>query len=53
MAFVTFVVIVATLAALRGLFGFAPPGLPGLGEGVGAALACVAVKDMIGVVWGW
>jgi Ca2+-transporting ATPase len=55
-------VVVATLAALalsvsvpwlRGLFGFAPLGLPRLAEAAGAALACVVVNDLIGVVWRW
>jgi Ca2+-transporting ATPase len=53
-------VIIATLAALilsvsvpwlRGLFGFAPPGWPRLGEAAAAALICIVVNDLIGVIW--
>ena len=53
-------VVIATLAALalavyvpwlRGLFGFAPLGLARMVEAAGAALVCVLVNDMIGVVW--
>jgi Ca2+-transporting ATPase len=55
-------VVITTLAALalsvsvpwlRGLFGFAPLGLPRLAEAVGAALACVVVNDLVGVIWRW
>ena len=55
-------VVITTLAALalslsvpwlRGLFGFAPLGLPRLAEAVGAALACVVVNDLIGILWRW
>ncbi|MTV31675.1 HAD-IC family P-type ATPase [Rhodoblastus acidophilus] len=38
---------------LRGLFGFAPLGWPRLAEAVGAALACIVVNDLIGVIWRW
>ncbi len=56
------IVIFATLAALalavsvpwlRGLFGFAPLGLPRLAEAAGAALACIVVNDLTGIVWRW
>jgi Ca2+-transporting ATPase len=55
-------VIITTLVALglalylpwlRGLFGFAPLGLPRLAEAAGAALACIVVNDLIGIVWRW
>jgi Ca2+-transporting ATPase len=36
---------------LRGLFGFAPLGWPRLAEATGAALACIVVNDVIGVIW--
>jgi Ca2+-transporting ATPase len=38
---------------LRGLFGFAPLGLPRLAEAAGAALACIVVNDLIGILWRW
>jgi Ca2+-transporting ATPase len=53
-------VVVVTLTALalsvsvpwlRGLFGFAPLGLPRLAEAAGAALACIVVNDLIGLIW--
>jgi Ca2+-transporting ATPase len=53
-------VVVTTLAALslslfvpwlRNLFGFAPLSLAHLGEAAGAALACVVVNDVVGVLW--
>ncbi|MBB4199289.1 hypothetical protein CCR94_21280 [Rhodoblastus sphagnicola] len=55
-------VVITTIAALglalsvpwlRGLFGFAPLGLPRLAEAAGAALACIVVNDLIGLVWRW
>jgi Ca2+-transporting ATPase len=55
-------VVLTTLAALglalsvpwlRGLFGFAPLGLPRLAEAAGAALACIVVNDLIGILWRW
>lgn len=53
-------VMVTTLAALavtvpflRGLFGFAPLGLPRLAEAAGAAAAYVPLNDAIGVVGRW
>ena len=55
-------VVITTMAALtlsvsvpwlRGLFGFAPLGLPRLAEAAGAALACIVVNDLIGIVWRW
>ena len=36
---------------LRGLFGFVEIGWPRLAEAAAAALACVVVNDMIGIVW--
>jgi Ca2+-transporting ATPase len=36
---------------LRGLFGFAPLAWPRLAEAVAAALACIALNDVIGMVW--
>ena len=36
---------------LRGLFGFAPLGWPRLAEAAGAALACIVVNDLIGMIW--
>jgi Ca2+-transporting ATPase len=53
-------VVVTTMAALalsvfvpwlRDLFGFAPLGWPRLAEAAGAAIACVVVNDLIGLVW--
>jgi P-type Ca2+ transporter type 2C len=53
-------VVVATMLALvlsvsvpwlRGLFGFAPLGLPRLAEAAGAAAACVVTNDVIGLIW--
>ena len=38
---------------LRGLFGFAPLGWPRLTEAVGAALVCIVVNDLIGMIWRW
>ncbi len=38
---------------LRGLFGFAPLGADRLAEAAGAALACVVVNDLIGIIWRW
>jgi Ca2+-transporting ATPase len=55
-------VVITTIAALalsvsvpwlRGLFGFAPLGLPRLAEAAGAALACIVVNDLIGIIWRW
>jgi len=55
-------VVIATLAALtlsvsvpwlRGLFGFAPLGLPRLAEAAGAALVCIVANDLIGIIWRW
>ena len=52
-------VVITTIAALalsisvpwlRGLFGFAPLGLARLAESAGAAVACIVVNDLIGVV---
>jgi Ca2+-transporting ATPase len=40
-----------SLPGLRGLFGFAPLGLERLAESAGAALACIVVNDLIGIVW--
>ena len=36
---------------LRGLFGFAPLAWPRLAEAAAAALACIALNDVIGMVW--
>ena len=36
---------------LRGLFGFAPLGWPRLAEAAGAALVCIVVNDLIGIIW--
>jgi len=56
------IVVITTMAALglalsvpwlRGLFGFAPLGWPRLAEAVGAALGCMVVNDLIGIVWRW
>jgi Ca2+-transporting ATPase len=56
------IVVITTVAALglsldvpwlRGLFGFAPLGPPRLAEAAGAALACIVVNDLIGIVWRW
>ena len=38
---------------LRGLFGFAPLGWPRLTEAAGAALVCIVVNDLIGIIWRW
>ena len=38
---------------LRGLFGFAPLGWPRLTEAAGAALVCIVVNDLIGMIWRW
>jgi len=38
---------------LQGLFGFTPLAWARLAESVGAAVACVVVNDLIGVVWRW
>ena len=32
---------------------FAPLGLPRLAEAAGAALACIVVNDLIGIIWRW
>jgi Ca2+-transporting ATPase len=56
------VVVITTMAALilsisvpwlRGLFGFAPLGLPRLAEAAGAAVICIVVNDVIGMIWRW
>ncbi|PKU24381.1 ATPase [Telmatospirillum siberiense] len=53
-------VVITTIAALvlsvsvpwlRGLFGFASLGLPRLAEAAGAALVCIVVNDVIGIIW--
>jgi Ca2+-transporting ATPase len=51
----TLVALVLSLSVpwLRGLFGFAPLGLPRLAEAAGAAVACVVVNDVIKLVWRW
>jgi Ca2+-transporting ATPase len=36
---------------LRGLFGFAPLGWPSLAEAAVAALVCIVINDLIGVIW--
>lgn len=36
---------------LRGLFGFVAIGWPRMAEAAGAALACIVVNDIIGIVW--
>ncbi|HUW80489.1 MAG TPA: cation-translocating P-type ATPase C-terminal domain-containing protein, partial [Acidocella sp.] len=36
---------------LRGLFGFAALSLPRLAEAGGAAVICVIVNDLIGIIW--
>jgi Ca2+-transporting ATPase len=38
---------------LRGLFGFASLGLPRLAEAAGAALVCIVVNDLVGMIWRW
>ncbi len=38
---------------LRGLFGFAPLGWSRLTEAAGAALVCIVVNDLIGMIWRW
>lgn len=38
---------------LQDLFGFAPLGWSRLAEAVAAALACIVVNDVIGIVWRW
>lgn len=43
----------ASVPWLRGLFGFAPLGLPRLAEAAGAALVCIVVNDLIGMIWRW
>ncbi len=53
------VVVVTTIALglslsvpwLRGLFGFVAIGWPHLAEAAGAAVACIVVNDLIGIVW--
>jgi Ca2+-transporting ATPase len=54
------IVVCTTLAALtlaisvpwlRGLFGFAALGWPRLAEAAAAALVCVVVNDLIGIIW--
>jgi hypothetical protein len=42
-----------SLPWLRGLFGFVPLGWPRLAEAAAAALGCIVVNDVIGVVWRW
>src|SRR5664279_2545204 len=44
-------VLSVSVAWLRGLFGFAPLGLPRLAEAAGAALICIVVNDVIGLIW--
>jgi Ca2+-transporting ATPase len=53
-------VIITTLTALilaisvpwlRGLFGFAPLAWPRFAEAAGAALVCIVVNDLIGIIW--
>jgi Ca2+-transporting ATPase len=56
LVFVVITTIVALALAisvpwLRGLFGFAPLTLPRLAEAAGAALACILVNDLIGLIW--
>ena len=55
-------VVITTMAALvlsvsvpwlRGLFGFAPLGWPRLAEAAGAAVICIVVNDVIGMIWRW
>jgi Ca2+-transporting ATPase len=55
-------VVVTTVAALglavsvpwlRELFGFAPLGLSRSAVAIGAALACIVVNDLIGMIWRW
>ncbi len=55
-------VVITTFAALalslsvpwlRGLFGFAPLALDRLAEAAGAALACLVVNDLAGMIWRW
>ncbi len=36
---------------LRGLSGFAPLSWPRLAEAAGAALVCIVVNDLIGMIW--
>jgi Ca2+-transporting ATPase len=38
---------------LRGLFGLAPLGWPHLAEAAGAALLCIVVNDLTGMIWRW
>jgi Ca2+-transporting ATPase len=54
------VVVITTMLALtlslsvpwlRGLFGFAPLSLPRLMEAAAAALACIVVNDLTGMIW--
>jgi Ca2+-transporting ATPase len=48
---ITALVLAVSVPWLRGLFGFAPLGLPRLAEAAGAALACIAVNDVIKLIW--
>ncbi len=57
---VLLLVIITTMTALilsisvpwlRGLFGFAPLGWPRLAEAAGAALVCIVINDLIGMIW--
>jgi Ca2+-transporting ATPase len=54
------IVVIVTITALaisigvplfRGLFGFAPLSWQHLVEAAGAALACIVVNDLVGVIW--
>lgn len=52
---VTIAVLALSLSVpwLRGLFGFAPLGLARLAEAAGAALVCIVINDLIGMIWRW
>ncbi len=47
----TALILAISIPWLRGLFGFAPLGWPRLAEAAAAALACIVVNDLIGVIW--
>ncbi len=47
----TALILAISIPWLRGLFGFAPLGWPRVAEAAGAALACIVVNDLIGMIW--
>jgi Ca2+-transporting ATPase len=49
----TALILSISVAWLRDLFGFAPLGWPRLAEAAGAALVCIVINDLIGMIWRW